>query len=330
MLNKKRPIFIISLVRSGSTLLQRVLMGHDKITSVAEPWFLLPLVFSMKKNGLIAKYDHSIAHDALEDLLDNLPNKSEDYYRFLGEFASSIYSTLTKGEDSYFLDKTPRYYMIIPEIAKIFPEAKFIFLFRNPVHIYASILSTWKNNKLNHSQFIEQDLTFGPNLLSKGFELLKNKSYAMQYEQFVKNPEYYLKEITDYLDIDYDNKMLANFYEQDLKGKSQDPTGTKHYKKIESSTLAKWRNVFNTRYRKKIITKYIETLDEETLNIQGYSKNNILIEIKGLDHNGDYSFLKDFVDVNKSKMKKHFYEFRKNTFNNFIYKKKLIIDINEN
>jgi len=42
----KSPIFILSLLRAGSTLLQRILMGHKDIASVTEPWFLLPFVDS--------------------------------------------------------------------------------------------------------------------------------------------------------------------------------------------------------------------------------------------------------------------------------------------
>ena len=38
----KSPIFLFSLPRSGSTLLQRVLMSHKDIASVAEPWLMLP------------------------------------------------------------------------------------------------------------------------------------------------------------------------------------------------------------------------------------------------------------------------------------------------
>jgi len=306
-----KPIFIISLVRSGSTLLQRILMGHDKIASMAEPWFLLPLVFSMKKEGIITEYGHSIAHDALEDLIDNLPNKSEDYYSFLREFAGNIYGALSKSKNSYFLDKTPRYYMIIPELAKIFPEAKFIFLFRNPVHIYSSILSTWKDNRLKFTTKLHNDLTNGPKLMSQGYELLKNRSYSIQYEKFVKNPEESLKEIVDYLNIDYDDKMLDNFYGQDLKGRSVDPTGTKRYKQVDSSTLHKWKKVFNTKYRKKIIANYIESIDAQTLSIQGYKKSEILNEIRSLDHEGNFSMFRDLLDINKPKIRLAFHKSRK-------------------
>ena len=50
--NQVKPVFIFSLPRSGSTLLQRVLTGHSEISSFAEPHFLLPLVGIIKKKEL--------------------------------------------------------------------------------------------------------------------------------------------------------------------------------------------------------------------------------------------------------------------------------------
>ena len=47
----KKIIFLISLPRSGSTLLQKMLTVSPEIYSVAEPWLMLPLAFMLKKEG---------------------------------------------------------------------------------------------------------------------------------------------------------------------------------------------------------------------------------------------------------------------------------------
>lgn len=308
---KLKPLFIFSLVRSGSTLLQKLLMTHDKIDSTAETWILLPLVASLKKNGLVADYDHSIANVALMDVIKNLPNKSDDYHKFLNEFALNIYNGLSNGKNIYFIDKTPRYFMIIPEIIKIFPDAKFIFLFRNPVHIYASIISTWRNYSLKYSKFIDYDLTYGPLILSKEYLLIKGKSYALQYENLVRDPEKYLKEIMNYLDLDYDRKMINDFYGQDLKGESFDPTGTLEYQKVSKDSLEKWKSVFNSPYRKKVLLNFIKNMDDDVFKIQGYDKIEIINEIENIDLNGKHNFLKDFLDFNLKKIKKNVFIKRK-------------------
>ncbi len=80
--------------------------------------------------------------------------------------------------ETYFLDKTPRYYLIIPEIAQIFPDAKFIFLFRNPLQVISSVMKTWCKGTLNGLHRYNNDLINGPQLLSEGYEILKDKSYC--------------------------------------------------------------------------------------------------------------------------------------------------------
>ena len=120
MKNKIKPIFIFSLPRSGSTLLQKILASHPGISTVAEPWLLLPFVYANKKEGIITEYDEGICHRAFEDFIGNLPNKDNDYYKELGNFALKLYEKQVDKNAVYFLDKTPRYYYIIPEIVKMY------------------------------------------------------------------------------------------------------------------------------------------------------------------------------------------------------------------
>mgnify|MGYP006422375293 CR=1 FL=1 len=292
----KSPIFLFSLPRSGSTLLQRVLMSHKEIASVAEPWLMLPFSYGFKKEGTLAEYGSYGSFIALGDFIENLPDKENDYYEALGVFANSLYEKQCLNDEEYFLDKTPRYYHIIPEISKAFPNAKFIFLFRNPVNVMSSMIQTWANGRLKKMYNYERDLNYGPVALSNGYKLLKDKAYALKYEDYVKNPEKYTKEICTYLDINFDEEMLSSFVDQDTKGQSGDPTGIKEYKTIDVNSIEKWKTTFNTRFRKKYIKKYIVSIDEKTLEIQGYSKQSILMDIEKLQVK-DKKYLRDKSDL---------------------------------
>jgi len=166
-------IFLFSLPRSGSTLLQRMLMTHPEIASVGESWLLLPFCYTLKKQGLLAEYRHATCHIAFEDFIKTLPDKEEDYYLALKTFAKTLYEKQCLNNEKYFLDKTPRYYFIIPEIVKIFPEAKFI--------------------------FYETDLTYGHKAIVNGYKLLKHK-FFIRYEELVLEPEKSIKSIYKYLE----------------------------------------------------------------------------------------------------------------------------------
>lgn len=291
----KSPIFIFSLPRSGSTLLQRILMSHDKIASVAEPWLLLPLCYANKKEGVFTEYNQSLSSKAIKDFNDNLPRQEDDYFEALSNMITTLYTKQCCDGEDYFLDKTPRYYLIIPEILKLFPEAKFIFLFRNPVHVYASLISSFGNNRLKNLYSTHIDLKVGPELLTKGYKLLAKKAIALTYEDLVKDPEKELRNITKYLDIEFKKELLQNFSHQDTKGSMGDPTGTVLYKAIEKKSLSKWKSVFSNHYRKRILLKYVKNLDADLLRTQGYHKQKIVKEIE--QHNVGYGIcLKDRID----------------------------------
>ncbi|WP_029406901.1 sulfotransferase [Thiomicrorhabdus sp. Milos-T2] len=292
----KSPIFLFSLPRSGSTLLQRVLMSHSQIASVAEPWIMLPFSYAYKPNGVLTEYSHNVSFSAIEDFIDNLPNKETDYYEALGDFASTLYQKQCKNNEIYFLDKTPRYYLIIPEIFKAFPDAKFIFLFRNPIHVMSSMMQTWSNGTFRKMYHFERDLNLGPKALSDGFQLLGDKALAIQYEQFVSDPAMHVEKICQYLDIEFDVQMLESFANQDTKGRMGDPKGVHDYKSVSTGSIDKWKLTFATKYRKKLALNYFKNIEDSVLLAQGYNKKELIDEIEDIPAKQS-KFLSDRIDV---------------------------------
>lgn len=298
----KSPIFLFSMPRAGSTLLQRILLSHESIGGTSEPWILLPIVYSIRQKGSLSEYSSKLSHKAITEFLSKTPDGQEFYYNELKNFTSKIYSKFLKDKEEYFLDKTPRYYFIIDEIYKIYPDAKFIYLFRNPVNVYASILTTWCNNNFFEIYGCHNDLVYGFNKLSQAYLKYKdeNNTYKIMYEDLVSSPTKTIKDLQDFLQIDYDESIQHNFINSNIDFKKEDtlgdPTGIHQYNVISTETLAKWESVFNTRIRKRILRKYIsKVLNEKDLNIQGYNKKQILEEIKQLNTKGRFSFLKDLM-----------------------------------
>ncbi len=270
----KNVIFLFSLPRSGSTLLQRILMSHEKISSVSEPWILLPFLRILKLKDGSGEYGPSPSCEVIKDFIKELPNKEKDYQKEMKSFIFSIYNKVTDVDSDYFLDKTPRYYYIIPEIAKVFPDAKFIFLFRNPLAVMSSVSKTWYGGKLYFGGNY-QDLYSGPELLAEGYKLLADKSVKVKYENLVNNTEEELKKIFRYLNLEFDNADIDNFNRIKLNGEMGDPNKY-DYKKIEAKLAGKWKKFFNTKFRQKYAKKYLSYLSKDVLNIFGYNKDELL------------------------------------------------------
>lgn len=296
----KSPIFIFSMPRSGSTLLQRVLSSHELIGTTSEPWLLLPLIYSLKKQGALSEYSNANSSKAINDIIKNKANGKDIYFESINLFATNIYSKLLKEKELFFLDKTPRYYLIIEEIYQIFPNAKFIFLFRNPIHVYSSILKTWCNGNFLRLYGNHNDLTSGFEKLSTSFNKHKkdNNTIGLKYEDFVTYPIKTIEKILNFLEIEIDYDVADNFNNSSLSNNNTflgDPTGIYQYKTISTESLNKWKKTFNTRIRKAILKKYIKnSLTNNTIETQGYSKKKLLKEIDQLNNKGKYN---PFIDV---------------------------------
>lgn len=298
-----KPVFIFCLIRSGSTLLQRVLMSHSKISSTAEPHFLLPFVYATKKEGTLATYSHIASQKALKDTINSLKKGQKDYDKYLREFSLKIYDSISNENSIYFVDKTPRYYSIIGDIERIFPDAKFIFLFRNPIQIYASVLETFSDKRFNKIHGFYDNITEGFEELSSGLKDMSSPYYSLNYKDLVTNPETIIRELTDFLELEYEEEMLTLFSDQKIEGQSKDPTGIDEYSTIDLHPLKKWKYMFNTKLRKKVITNYIHELSDESLDLQGYKKENLIKDIANIDLSGDFEFLTDVIDLARLKLK---------------------------
>jgi hypothetical protein len=310
-----KPIFIFSLPRSGSTLLQRVLAADAQITSVAEPWVLLPFVYALRGRGASADYCHQTANQALMDFIEELPNGKQDYLSTIGAATRELYQKAAKNKDArYFLDKTPRYALIADEITEIFPDGKFIYLWRNPLAIIASMIETWGEGKWNIPDF-RVDLYDGMASLIDSYQAHPGKILAIQYENFLLSPEKELSRIAQYLELQFDPVALEKFSNVSFSGNFGDSTGTRDYSEIDTAPLDKWKTVINNPLRKMWCRRYLHWLGEERLRVMGYDLNELLLELDstGLSPRYLYSDSKAMIDL-KGKIVKTFRAFSRIIF----------------
>lgn len=267
-----KPIFIFGLPRSGTTLLQRIISNHPKIKTTSEPWILLPVSHSIISDDTHSWYNHLKAQDAIKYFLKESHNKGI-FYEAIREFSNTIYKDHCNNGEKYFLDKTPRYYAVIDIIFKVYNDAKYIFLFRNPLAIMASISRSWRNNKLSFKRSYV-DLFRGPKLLANGYENYKEKSITIFYKNLVRNPSKELKRIYKYLNINYCEKYTR------LGNKTNypygDKIGNKLYDTISEDPLEKWKSFYNTKFRTNYAIDYINFLGEEVLETFDVDKTSII------------------------------------------------------
>ncbi len=288
------PLFIFSLPRSGSTLVQRILASDPQISTANEPWILLPLIYARRGHGIAADYDHGVMTQAIDGFCNILPNGAEDFDEAIRNFAISLYEK--QGTGQYFLDKTPRYASIAPEICKVFPDAKIIFLWRNPLAIMASMIETWGAGRWNLFRY-QVDIFDGIEGLLRARKAAGSDCIDIVYENFVVAPEEALSKIEKDLGIDFSDHILDDFKQTELHGKLGDPTRGSKYQEISDHSIRAWQSSVKNPLRRWWFRNYLRNLGDENLILMGQNLTQLLAELDAAPVSGKYLVSDGFLMV---------------------------------
>ena len=264
-------------------MLQRFLTAHSQIASAPETWLLLPVMAMLDRSRISSYSDFSsrVGNAAFTDIISRMEGGEETFYAAVRDFTERIYRSLCMNKEMYFLDKTPRYYLIIDHIHKIFPDAKFIFLFRNPLEVLASIITTWGNGKMRlHMQNV--DLYKGPLYIHRFYREFMDMAFPVQYEKLVSNPEDVVEGLCRHLEIDFEEPMLTSFKMVDFGQIVGDQVGTQEYQHVSTTSLEKWKTTLNTPLRQRYCLRYLDRLGSEVLSTFGYDKDSLKQEVSAL------------------------------------------------
>lgn len=264
-----RPIFVFSITRSGSTLVQRVLAAHDGVATVSEPWLLLPYLYTLRREGVTAEYTHPLLVTAIEDFCKELPAGGEDYRRELRDFVLRLYEKAAGPDARYFVDKSPPYYFIADEIMRLFPEGRFIFLWRNPLSIIASIIETWRLGRWTPTLFRE-DLFIGLPRLVSAYMANPAGAHAVRFEDLIGGDSDVWRRLMAYLEIEFDPRALDRFNEVELCGRMGDHVGAGRYSSLSAEPAQKWAATIANPLRKMWCRRYLRFLGDERLAVMGY------------------------------------------------------------
>jgi hypothetical protein len=272
-----QPIFILSAVRSGSTLVQRILAAHEEIATVSEPWLLLPHACALQRKGIDAGYLHPFLADATEDFCEQLPGGEDQYLGELRECALRLYESAAGDRARYFVDKSPPYCFIAEEVMRLFPEGKFVFLWRNPLSIVSSIIETWQPWR---PTLFREDLFIGLPRLVAAYAAHRERAHAVRFEDLVSGDESRWQALMSYIGAPFAPDALARFSQVGLEGRMGDPTGPRLYSKLSSEPEHKWKTTMANPLRREWCRRYLGFLGEERLATMGYDRDRLLLELE--------------------------------------------------
>jgi hypothetical protein len=264
-------VFVISQPRAGSTLLQRMLGSHPEIHTVSEPWLMLHPIYALRSEGHEAEYNARGAWKGLQGFIQTLPDGQDVFNEGIRRMYSYLYTqAITTSGKRYFLDKTPRYYFIIPDLYRIFPKAHYIILLRNPLAVLSSIINTWTKHWFalyNH----KHDLLQAPRLLLKGIKDVGEQGVVVHYEELVKNPEDVTRRICSKLGISFVHEMVK-YGSSDLPHWGFGDQNKVYEHSVPTRQYTdKWIHAISNPQVWRLAHDYLPLLGRETVDQMGYS-----------------------------------------------------------
>ena len=276
-----RPIFVVGAPRSGTTLLQRMLRSHPRISSpTGESHFFIPLFrdattfgdLTQRKNlRSLLRRMYEINPNFLDTDLHGMQFDIEalaDEFHDAGHCSvpaviGALFSKNAIGEGkARWLDKTPYYVLHIPTILQMYPQAQFVHIIRDGRDVVLSMIDRRHDlavyNIYHGAKMWQQYIEAGR---EHAKTLRTDQYFELRYEDILSDPSISMRELCNFLTEAFDESLI-HFQ------KSRDPkTKTPLLRKdLQYDNFDKWKEKMS---RRQINT--FEAAAADTLGSCGYS-----------------------------------------------------------
>lgn len=194
------PIFILGMVRSGTTLTESLCGAHSKILAGDEMAHLNSIVSGLGINTAQTPVFSNTMHKYTGN---DFVAMKEDYLARIKDF---------RAKSPHFTDKLPANFMNIGFIRTILPNAKIVHCKRHPID---NCLSIYTNSMRSTHIAYKADLTqLGLyyrqywQLMQHWREHIKDGFHEVYYENMVANTELNARNMIDYLDLDWEDGVM--------------------------------------------------------------------------------------------------------------------------
>jgi tetratricopeptide (TPR) repeat protein len=193
--DRPAPTFLVGFPRSGTTLLDTMLMGHPGVEVMEERPCLSTVGNAFGGFDRIAELDEAEVRRAQASYFEE----------------ASKYVDVRSG--AHLVDKSPLHLNSVPLIRRLFPNARFILALRHPADV---ILSCFVSNfRLNPamSNFVRldtaaefYDLTF--RYWERSREIFPLEVHTVVYEDLIENTEAELRRLAGAMSLEWRDEML--------------------------------------------------------------------------------------------------------------------------
>lgn len=225
---RRMPAFLVGFPRSGTTLLDTLLMGH-RDTVVLEEVHLLGA--AEREIGRVADLALASRH--------SLERAREAYFRELDRNVDPGFSGLV-------VDKLPLNLPGAPFIEAMFPRAPIIFAQRHPCDaVLSGFLQSFVMNDAMASFLTIEDAADLYDAVMSAWRAMREafplNVHVVRYETLVTEPEAELRPLVEFLGLDWDERMLAHTQTARKRGTIITPSYDQVTEPLNSRSVGRWK-----------------------------------------------------------------------------------------
>ena len=189
--NRLKPIFIVGMPRSGTTLVEQIISSHAQVTGAGE------LSFAHQFGASIARGLSAVNADALLNFRDIYLTKLQN---------------ISNG-NLIITDKMPHNFRYLGLLAAAFPEAKIVHVTRNSAALcWANYKQYFVSKTLGYCYELDDVINYYElyrNLMEFWKNLFGDRIYDVDYELLTVNQEEETRKLIHYLDLNWEEECLS-------------------------------------------------------------------------------------------------------------------------
>ena len=228
------PIFIVAFPRSGTTLLELTLDAHPDMQSMDEQPFLQNALEDLTAQGI--RYPMQ---------LGKLDSSQLESVR--AHYWERVRSKVTLRPGQRLVDKNPLNLLRLPVIRRIFPNSRIIVAVRHPCDV---LLSCYMQHfRAPEFALLCNDLKTMAAGYRRSFDfwyqqagLLQPAAREVRYESFVADFPNEIRGIVDFLELPWNDAVLAPAARARDKGYISTPSYSQVVQPISSKSVGRWRS----------------------------------------------------------------------------------------
>ncbi|MEJ1960219.1 MAG: sulfotransferase [Gammaproteobacteria bacterium] len=226
------PIFIVAFPRSGTTLLELTLDSHPSLVSMDEQPFVQSALDDLLATGI--RYPEQLGR-VTEQQLDHVRTRYWERAR----------SKVQVQPGQRLVDKNPLNLVRLPVIRRVFPNARIILAVRHPCDV---LLSCYMQHfRAPDFALLCSDIAVLAAGYRKAFDfwyqqaqLLTPAIHEVRYETFVADFELQTRSLLAFLDVPWDEAVLAPGARAKTKGYISTPSYSQVVQPVNQRSVGRW------------------------------------------------------------------------------------------